>query len=169
MNLSMRIVVLFVLCKEHHKLLTKNVDCKFMIKVERTMNYLISIKCIILTDQEDNENKYRSIYWKLNIYRTCAWNNEKICLAKNIFFEHSMTTHIFSKRIFNNSNLKEERLLIIFHKFLNKQIKYLNHQVFINIYCLVRTGQSEFMMELAAIALFGTTNVDIHIIVPYIG
>ena len=62
MNLSIRIVVLFVLYKAHHKLLTNNIDCKFIIKVEKAMNYLINIKCIILTSQEDNENKYKHIY-----------------------------------------------------------------------------------------------------------
>ena len=67
MNLSMRIVVLFVLYKVHHKLLTNNIACKFIIKVEKAMNDLINIKCIILTGQEDNENKYKYIYWELNI------------------------------------------------------------------------------------------------------
>ena len=67
MKLFMRIVVLFVLYKTYHKLLTNNIDCKFIIKVEKAMNYLVSIKCIILTSQEDNENKYKHIYWKLNI------------------------------------------------------------------------------------------------------
>ena len=65
-----------------------------MIKVEKTMNYLINIKYIILTGQEDNENKYKDICWKLNIYRTFAWNNEeKMSKRRLLFFEHSMTKH----------------------------------------------------------------------------
>ena len=62
MSLSMRIVVLFVLYKAHHKLLTNNIDCKYYYQIETAMNYLIIIKCIILTGQEDNENKYKHIY-----------------------------------------------------------------------------------------------------------
>ena len=54
--------MLFVLYKAHHKLLTNNIDCKFIIKVEKAMNYLINIKYIIPTSQEDNENKHKHIY-----------------------------------------------------------------------------------------------------------
>ena len=43
---------MFVVYKTYTKLLTNNIDCKFIIKVEEAMNYLISIKCIILADQE---------------------------------------------------------------------------------------------------------------------
>ena len=52
---------MLVLYNIYHKLLTNKIDCKFIIKVEKTPNYLISIKCINLTGQEDNENKYKII------------------------------------------------------------------------------------------------------------
>ena len=56
----------------------------------------------------------------------------------------------------------------MYHKFLSKRNNDLNHKEFINVYCLVSKRQSEFMMELAAIALLGTTSFVKHIIVPYI-
>ena len=123
------------------------------------MNYLIKIKCIILTSQKDNENKYKHIYWKLNIlYRTCAWNNEKVCQEKTYS----------SNKVWQNISLISEYLIVLILKnkdyslyfitFWNKRTKYLKPKVFINIYCLVSKGQSEFMMELAAIALLSTTS-----------
>ena len=80
-----------------------------------------------------------------------------------------MTKHNIVSEYLITLILKKKDYSLYFINFKANELDILNHKVFINIYCLVSKGQSEFMMELVAIALLGTTSFVIHIIVPYIG
>ena len=79
-----------------------------------------------------------------------------------------MTKHNIVSEYLITLILKKKDYSLYFINFKANELDILNHKVFINIYCLVSKGQSEFMMELVAIALLGTTSFVIHIIVPYI-